>query len=112
MFRLVAIVLVLTVLALSPSTALGLSPSTALGAPVTVAQAVSASAPASGARININTAGVKELMTLAGVSRGLAEKIVKHREANGPFKKPTDLRNVEGVGGALWEKNRERIAVK
>jgi competence protein ComEA len=105
MFRLVAIVLVLTVLALSPSTALG-------AAPITVAQAVSASAPANGARININTAGVKELMTLAGVSRGLAEKIVKHREANGPFKKPTDLRNVEGVGGALWEKNRERIAVK
>jgi competence protein ComEA len=104
MFLLVAIVLALIVLAPSPSSA--------LDAPVTVAQAVNASAPPAGARININTAGVTELMTLAGVSRGLAEKIVKHREANGLFKKPTDLRNVDGVGGAVWEKNRERIAVK
>ena len=104
MFPLVAIVLVLTVLAPLPSTG--------LGATVTVAQTVSASAPVHGARININTAGVKELMTLSGVSRGLAEKIVKHREANGLFKKPADLRNVEGIGGALVEKNRERIVVK
>jgi competence protein ComEA len=104
MFLPVAIVLVFAILAPSPSAA--------LDAPVTVAQAVNASAPAGSTRININTAGVKELMTLAGVSRGLAEKIVKHREANGLFKKPTDLRNVDGVGGALWEKNRERIAVK
>ena len=104
MFPLLAIVLALTALAPSPSTA--------LDAPVTVAQAVNASAPPGSTRININTAGVKELMTLTGVSRGLAEKIVKHREANGLFKKPTDRRNVDGVGGALWKKNRERIAVK
>ena len=28
------------------------------------------------------------------------------------FKRPQDLRKVEGVGEALWEKNRERIVVK
>ena len=102
MFPLVAIVLTLVVLSSSPG----------LGAGPTAAQAVSAAAPDGAARININTAGVKELMTLEGVGRGLAEKIVKHREANGSFKKPTDLRKVEGVGDALWEKNRARIVVK
>jgi competence protein ComEA len=63
-------------------------------------------------KININKADVKALMSLAGVSRGLAEKIVKHRDEHGAFKKPQDLRKVEGVGDALWEKNRERIVVK
>jgi competence protein ComEA len=101
---LVAIVLVLTVLVPVP---LG-----ALGAGVAAAQTPSAPAPVNGARININTAGVKELMMLDGVGRGLAEKIVKHREANGPFKKPADLRRVSGVAGTLWEKNRARIVVK
>src|SRR6267143_894901 len=64
-----------------------------------------------GAKININTADVKSLMTLTGVGRSLAEKIVKYRDEHGQFKKPTDLRKVEGLGEALWEKNRERIVV-
>ena len=63
-------------------------------------------------KININTADVKSLMTLTGVGRSLAEKIVKYRDEHGLFKKPTDLRKVDGVGEALWEKNRERIVVK
>jgi competence protein ComEA len=64
------------------------------------------------AKVNINTADVKELMKLSGVGRSLAEKIVQYRDAHGPFKKATDLRKVEGVGDGLWEKNRERIVVK
>ena len=71
--------------------------------------AASVSVPA---KVNINTADVKSLMTLTGVGRSLAEKIVKYRDEHGQFKKATDLRKVEGVGDALWEKNRERIVVK
>lgn len=71
--------------------------------------AASVSVPA---KVNINTADVKSLMTLTGVGRSLAEKIVKYRDEHGQFKKPTDLRKVEGVGDTLWEKNRERIVVK
>lgn len=63
-------------------------------------------------KVNINTADVKALMTLSGVNRGLAEKIVKYRDEHGTFKKAQDLRKVDGVGEALWEKNRERIVVK
>lgn len=63
-------------------------------------------------KVNINTADVKELMTLDGVGRKVAERIVEYRDAHGPFKKPEELRKVEGIGGGLWERNRERIVVK
>jgi competence protein ComEA len=104
MSHLVALVLLLAVIA-SPLTA-------AVAAPPARGDGASAAASVGTGVININTAGVKELMTLSGVGRSLAEKIVKHRDAHGLFKKPEDLRKVEGVGGGLWEKNRERIVVK
>ena len=63
-------------------------------------------------KININTASVKELQKLDGVGRGVAQRIVDYREANGPFKRSEDLRKVEGVGTATFERNRERIVVK
>ena len=85
------------------------SPSVA--ADVRPGEAVKATAPV-GDKVNINTAGVKDLMTLEGVGRRVAEKIVQYREAHGPFKKPEELRRVEGIGGGLWEKHRERIVVK
>ena len=64
------------------------------------------------APININTADVKELMKLEGVSRRVAEKIVEYRDTHGSFKKPDELRKVEGIGNGLWEKNRTRIVIK
>ena len=63
-------------------------------------------------KVDINHASVKDLMSLDGVGHKLAEKIVEYRDAHGPFRRPEDLRKVEGIGGALWEKNRERIVVK
>jgi competence protein ComEA len=64
------------------------------------------------APVNINTAGVKELMTLSGVGKKAAERIVAHREARGPFKKPDDIKKIDGIGEAVWEKNRPRIVVR
>jgi competence ComEA-like helix-hairpin-helix protein len=63
-------------------------------------------------KVNVNTADVKELMTLTGVGRKVAEKIVAYRDSHGPFKKADELRKVDGVGNGLWEKNRERIVTK
>ncbi|MBI2206329.1 MAG: helix-hairpin-helix domain-containing protein [Candidatus Rokubacteria bacterium] len=97
----VSIVVLLGLLVVAPA-AVGAGP-----APSAEARVAAATAP-----VNINTAGVKELMTLAGVGRKVAEKIVEYRTTKGPFKKPEDLRRVEGIGGGLWEKNRERIVVK
>ena len=74
-------------------------------------ETATAAAAATGA-VNINTASVKELMTLDGIGHKVAEKIVEYRTANGPFKKAEEIRKVQGIGGGLWEKNRERIVVK
>ena len=63
-------------------------------------------------KININTAGVKELMGLTGIGHKVAERIVEYRDAHGPFKKPDDLKKVEGVGRGVWERNRERVVTK
>lgn len=77
------------------------------GRTTTVSAAVGADA-----KINVNTAGVKELMSLKGVGQKVAERIVEYREANGPFKKVDDLKKVEGVGPGLLDRNRERIVTK
>jgi competence protein ComEA len=63
-------------------------------------------------KVNINTATEADLTKLKGVGPALAKRIVEHRNAHGQFKKPEDLRNVEGVGKSLWERNREHITVK
>ena len=76
------------------------------------ARAAKVPAAAADGPVNINTADVKTLMTLAGVGEKAAEKIVAHREANGRFKTPEDLRKVSGVGPSVIEKNRGRIVVK
>ena len=81
-------------------------------APAVVAVTGGAVAAASVEKININTASMKELQKLDGVGRGVAQRIIEYREANGPFKRGEDLRKVEGVGAATFDRNRERIVVK
>lgn len=100
----VAIVAVLVALGTLSSWSAGAAPPSRTGATTT-------SAPDT-ARVNINTADVKELMKLEGVGRRVAEKIVEYRDTHGPFKKPDELRKVEGVGDSLWERNRTRIVIK
>jgi competence ComEA-like helix-hairpin-helix protein len=87
------------------------APWSAGAAPPSHTGATTTSAP-DAAPVNINTADVKELMKLEGVGRRVAEKIVEYRDTHGPFKKPEELRKVEGVGNGLWERNRTRIVIK
>ena len=63
-------------------------------------------------RVNINEASKAELMKLAGVGPGGAQKIIDYRDAHGPFKKAQDLEKVDGVGKGVIEKNAGRIVVK
>ena len=64
------------------------------------------------AKVNINEASKTELMKLAGVGPGGAQKIIDYREAHGPFKKAQDLEKVDGIGKGVIEKNAGRIVVK
>ena len=50
--------------------------------------------------VDINTAGVEELMTLPGIGEKRAQDIIDEREVNGPYRFPEDLTRVSGIGEA------------
>jgi competence protein ComEA len=54
--------------------------------------------------ININTASATELDGLPGIGQSFAQRIVEYRTANGAFESVDDLRNVKGIGPALFAK--------
>lgn len=64
-----------------------------------------------GCKININIANVNELSTLSGIGPAKAKNIVVHRETYGPFKSIEEITLVPGIGGAVFEKIRDRIVV-
>ncbi len=63
-------------------------------------------------KININTATGEELCKLKGVGEKIADRIVKYREENGPFKKSEDIQNVKGIGQKTWDANKDQICVE
>ena len=63
-------------------------------------------------KIDINRATLDELKTLPGIGQSKAESILKYREENGRFKKPEDLMNIEGIKGGVFQKIKDKIAVK
>ena len=64
------------------------------------------------ARININTASVKELEKLPGIGKGLAERIVEHREKYGPFRRSEHLIMVRGISDKRFRALRDLITVE
>jgi competence protein ComEA len=60
---------------------------------------------------DLNTADQKELAQVPGVGPKLAEAIVDHRLAHGPFKSLDELKNVRGVGPLTFEKVRGHFRV-
>ena len=59
--------------------------------------------------VNINTAGTAELTSLPGIGNTRAEAIIKYRDQNGPFKSPSDIKNVPGIGESLYSGIEELI---
>lgn len=62
-------------------------------------------------KISINTATKDELLTLSGIGESKAEAIIKYREDNGEFKTIEDIKNVTGIGDALFEKIKDDITI-
>ncbi len=63
------------------------------------------------ARVNVNTAGLQELMTLPGIDEAYARRLIEYREKNGPFRRIEDLLNVRGIGDRTLERIRNRVTV-
>ncbi|HET7235460.1 MAG TPA: ComEA family DNA-binding protein [Actinomycetota bacterium] len=64
-----------------------------------------------GALVNVNTASAAELETLPGVGEVIAQRIVDHRTANGPFTSVEQLLDVSGIGDSILESIRELVTV-
>lgn len=62
--------------------------------------------------VNINTAGLDELMTLPGVGETRAQAILDDRAANGPFRHPEDITRVPGIGETLMQGMLDQITTE
>ncbi len=61
-------------------------------------------------KVNINNATLEELMTLTGIGESKAKNIIAYREKE-KFKTIEDIKNISGIGDALFEKIKDRIVV-
>ncbi|MBQ8791004.1 MAG: helix-hairpin-helix domain-containing protein [Ruminiclostridium sp.] len=62
-------------------------------------------------KVNINTATVRELMTLDAITEGLAMKIVEYRQNNGDFVSINEIKNVDGIGDGIFNSICDDITV-
>lgn len=72
---------------------------------------VAVSGEEQGGLISPNRADASELEELPGVGPVLAERIIAHREAHGPFETVEDLLEVPGIGEAKLASMRDLIVV-
>lgn len=52
--------------------------------------------------IDLNNSSVTDLQTLVGIGPALAERIIQHRETNGPFTGKESLLEVSGIGPKIF----------
>jgi competence protein ComEA len=64
------------------------------------------------AKIDINNADVKTLVSIKGLGEKKAEAIIEYREKNGKFKSVDELLQVKGIGKKLLEIIKEEAEVK
>ncbi|MFH1352366.1 MAG: helix-hairpin-helix domain-containing protein, partial [bacterium] len=62
-------------------------------------------------KVNINEADVKDLVTLPGIGKVTAGRIIDYRNAHGPFKNISDILNVPRFRKNQFEKIRDYILV-
>ena len=63
-------------------------------------------------RIDLNTAGAAELMTLPGIGQTKAESILAYREKNGAFSTVEEIMQVDGIKEGLYTRIKDKIRVK
>lgn len=68
--------------------------------------------PAATEPIDINTAGPEELQDLKGIGPALAQRIVDYRAEHGPFRNIEELKNVSGIGDAIFDGLKDSVAAR
>ena len=62
-------------------------------------------------KVNINNATKEQLLTLSGIGESKALAIIEYRNSTGGFKSIEDIKNVSGIGEALFAKIKDSITV-
>lgn len=62
--------------------------------------------------VNINTAGLEELMTLPGIGESKAQAIIQYREEHGDFQNIEELTNISGIKSGVYEKIKELVRIR
>lgn len=62
-------------------------------------------------RVNINTAGKEELMTLTGIGEAKADAIIHYREKEGAFHTTEELMQIPGIKEGVYNKICDNITV-
>jgi competence protein ComEA len=63
-------------------------------------------------KVNLNTATLTELMTLSGIGEAKAKSILQYREKVGPFGRIEEIKNISGIGDAMFDRIKEDITVE
>ncbi|KPX41467.1 helix-hairpin-helix domain-containing protein [Pseudomonas syringae pv. tagetis] len=105
------------IFALLTSTSVAVSADPSSQPPVSQSAMMENAAPAAALeqrndRVNLNTADAQTLQKeLAGIGKNKADAIVAYRDANGEFTSVDELIEVKGIGKAILERNREKLAI-
>ncbi len=62
-------------------------------------------------KININTAGKEELMSLPGIGEAKAQSIIAYREEHGPFSNTEDIMKIQGIKEGIYNKLKGNITI-
>ena len=99
------------VFALLASTAVAVNAAPATVVPAAPATSISVQVEQS-AKVNINTANAETLQKeLSGIGAAKAAAIVAYRSETGSFTSVDELIEVKGIGKALLDKNRDKLAI-
>lgn len=62
-------------------------------------------------KVNLNTAGMEELMTLKGVGESRAKAIIEYRTRQGGFSRIEDIMQIPGIKEGIFSKIQDKITV-
>lgn len=62
-------------------------------------------------KVNLNSAGKEELMTLSGIGEVKAESIIRYREEHGRFQSVEELKQIEGIKEGLFNRIKDKVRI-
>ncbi len=76
-----------------------------------IASSSTSSGSNSSSKVRLNSANIEQLMQLNGVGKKKAEAIIEYRNKNGKFNSVDDFMKIKGIGPALFNKNKAKLAL-